>query len=295
MIEQLPSMLLAAAPVVAVRVVGAVGRPRLPPAVVDGALALSIAAGLMWALHASRVRPAFPLGASSSAWEWVFWFAPAGALLGLAEGFVRGPSERVRLGIRLVVGAGAAWLILADVAPQWLDGAARAQRVALAAGVLAGLWTVLRGATTPHARRVVAASTPSALLGGAVVLLRVGRAGVMAQAMAALAIATAAAAVPGSRAGALRVPRAAAPLLALVVGGLTVAGFPMAVEGGRADFRLATAVLLAAAPAAGRLVPSRVGPRLAIGLAALAALGVVCLAWAVSGSPDAFEAAPDGY
>src|SRR5690349_3853085 len=55
-------------------------------------MAVAIPAGLLLALVRVGVRPALPLGASSSGWEWLFWLAPVGAVLGVVAARARVPT-----------------------------------------------------------------------------------------------------------------------------------------------------------------------------------------------------------
>jgi hypothetical protein len=279
--DLVPLVLLPAVLVLIVRGLVALSRGRSSAAARDAAVSLAIAVAFCVVLYLREIRPQLPLASSESPWEWVFWLVPAAAVVGVVETATPMP-RLVRLAVRLVVGAGAAWLVVARV--PGLAGAGRLARVAVAAVAVASLWTAIAFARDPERRRAVAVSTVVAVgAGGAVVGVLATTVG-MAEALACLAAGAGAAAVPIPFRGPLRIPTAAAATIAVGLVLVLLSAYSFLNYGDVVNVPLGTVVLLAIAPATGWLVPRRSPPIIAILLAGAAALLVVGAAAAIGGA-----------
>ncbi|MFO0932803.1 MAG: hypothetical protein U1E39_08835 [Planctomycetota bacterium] len=243
----------------------------------DALLAVGIVAGFGLAAWFGEpaLRPSLPLAPSDSSFLWVVWFAPAGLVLGLLDG--RLPVV-ARWGLRLAVGAGAAWLILEPVAAR-LTELEIALRVGASAVLSAALWAALADPRDPGRRHATAVATIVALAAGGLVYVHVGHVARMGQTAAILSAVVGAAAAPVPPTRPFHLPRVVAGALALVIVPLSLSGFvylnsesPWHTE---ILWPVATAVLVPAAPLAGLLVPPRWPRLVTAALAALLALAVV--------------------
>ena len=104
---------------------------------------LAVAAGFAVGFVVILRWPELPLAAGTDAWTWVAWFAPAGLLVGAGEPGWRLPLG-VRLAVRLLVSAGAAWLVLSPKVG--LGGSERGWILAVSALGTTLLWTTLGSA-----------------------------------------------------------------------------------------------------------------------------------------------------
>ena len=270
--DLVPLVLLPAALVLVARALSALVRRR-SEAVADGVVTLAIAVALCVVLHAREIRPHLPLAPGESPWEWVFWLAPAAAVVGILDAWARVPGL-VRGVARVVLAGGAAWLIVSRIDAHWIDDAARWQRIAGAAVLMASTWTALAWARDPERGRAVAVSSVVGAGAGALIFGLVPNQG-MAEALGAFSVAVGAAVAPFPPRYAIRLPSPAPALVALVVGVIALSGHSFLNYGDVVQYPLATAALVVVAPAAGLLVPRGIRPVSAIALAALAALLVV--------------------
>lgn len=221
------------------------------------------------------LRPSLPLAPSDSSFLWVVWFAPAGLLLGLLDGRL---PVAARWGLRLAVGAGAAWLILEPVAER-LSGPEVALRVGASAVLSAAVWAALADPRDPGRRHATAVATIVALAAGGLVYVHVGHVARMGQTAAILSAVVGAAAAPVPPTRPFHLPRVVAGALALVIVPLSLAGFTylniVSKWHTQILWPVATALLVPAAPLAGLLVPPRWPRLVTAALAALLALAVV--------------------
>src|SRR5262245_5279833 len=160
-------------------------------------------------------RPSLPVARNESDWLWVFWFAPAAALLGVAESALSVPRPVKWIG-RALAGAFAAWLVVRSVAPR-LSTADLWLRVGASAALAAALWSALADPDDDGRRRPMAVAAVVAVGASSIVYLLVGRVAVQSEAAGILAAALGAAALPFSPRAAVLLPRASAGVVALVV------------------------------------------------------------------------------
>jgi hypothetical protein len=293
--ELLWLIVLPAAAVLLVRLAASRVRTRGPVAVAMADLVVAAGVVVVFVLAAwfgePALRPSFPLATHDSSFLWVVWFAPAGLLLGAVETRVR---TLERWALRTAAGVGAAWLIVEPVAAR-LSAAELALRLGSAGLLTAALWSALADPRDAGRRHTTAVATLVALAAGGLVYVHVGHVARMGQTAAILSAVVGAAAAPVPPTRPFDLPRALGGALALVVVPLSLAGFvylnstsPWHTE---ILWPVATAVLVAAAPLAGLLVPPR-GPRLVTAaVAAILALAVVAAAAAAGGA----FASPSGH
>lgn len=210
----------------------------------EAILALGLAAGFGAALLAFDVRPDLPLRVSEAAWWWVFWFAGAGAILGVFETLVRLPLA-VRGVLRAAASFGASWLLLQPLVPHALAADAHLEWAAIAGLATTVLWSVLADEAPRPSRLSLVLPLAVALPAAAAICHLYGKSALFAQALGALAVgvgATAALALP--RRDARLLPAAAAPVVALVFAGMLTASVGYLNFGGVVRFPLASALLL---------------------------------------------------
>ena len=237
----------------------------------DAVVALGAAAAFVASAWAVEVRPDLPLARSQSAWWWVVWLVPAGALLAPLVDATRLPQA-----LRAVVRAAAATLgfrllLLAPYVPHALDDASAWQRAGVGGAAAAALWTLVDAGSARGARVALVAPVLVAVLVAAVVLLQWGASASMATAAGALLVSLAATAVlawPSRRAlwpGAVGAA-AGVGLVGLLLGALSALNY-----GSTVRVPVATAALLAAAALAGVVRRPAVAIVLAVLLAGAAA------------------------
>jgi hypothetical protein len=190
------------------------------------------------------VRPSLPLAAHESAWEWVFWLAPAGALLGLLEPWTRLP-ESARFAARWGIATGGAWLVVRPLAPHAVTAAQALGRAAAAGLAAEVLWSALVARARRGGGLLGVAALGPALFGASYVLYAQGHSYLLAAAAGALATAVATLAVLGRRDPA-PLPATTAPVVALAFAGLLLGAHAYLNFGDVVRFPWPTALLLAA-------------------------------------------------
>ena len=246
-------------PVAACAVAWALGRFGFPsrPRVRGALAALGLAVGFCATLFTSGRRPSLPLGPSEDAWTWVFWFAPAGVILGIAGRFLPA-SESLRFPTRWLAATAAARLLLQGLVPHALTERDALFRAVAAGAVAAGVWT----AASVQARRAVLAPPRTgppplfaaipliaALAGAAVIVLQWSHNVAMAQGLGALAAGVSTTALLAWRRGNPALPASAAPVMVLAFVGILLGAHAYLNYGSVVRFPWQTGVLLAAAAA----------------------------------------------
>ncbi len=250
---------------------------RLAPAV---AVAMAFSLGF---LLVHRHWPSFPLAPSTSAFEWVAWFAVGGLAFGAAE--VVGPlPPAFRFGLRFTAALAASWLILAPHAV--MAPATRWTATLVAAAGTTLLWTVAAarrgdGPLLPLLPVAIAAGVAAvcfAMTSGSIALgLTTANLAVALLVVSLLAVAT------GRRPGF----DAAAAVAAPVFGTLVLAAWAYLNYEDRTFLPTPSALLFLLAPAAGITAEARRLPRGDRASATLLGAGVtllfVALAWWIAG------------
>ncbi|HTE05358.1 MAG TPA: hypothetical protein VK824_04110, partial [Planctomycetota bacterium] len=189
--------------------------------------------------------------------DWIAVVALLGLLVG-AAGLVRRWPQRLRGVLRVIVAAGAVWLVAGKPMERALGEAGMWQQVALLGAGIALAWSALEGLATPAVR-----AGPLLLLwllaAGCAAVLAISGSLVLGKLAGALAAALGAAIVLGVRRPGAATLLGAAPPVALTLGALLVAGMRLASVPPRAALALLAAAVSAFAVRllAGRAARSR--------------------------------------
>jgi hypothetical protein len=194
--------------------------------------------------------PSFPLLPSEDATRWVFWFAAAGAVLGVAEELLP-PHEGLRLPLRWAAGTAAGWVMLRPrVMVETLTTTDAVVRAAGAGVVVAALWTAIESRSKKGGWVALALPPVIAAAAAGWTFFDFASSLSLARLAGALAAAVAATAVVARGRGSPALPVAAAPVVALVFVGLLLGAYGYVNYGDVVKFPLGTGLLLAAAACA---------------------------------------------
>ena len=230
-------------------------RPRL----LRYGVLLGVAAGFAVGFTVILRWPELPLAAGTDAWYWVAWLAPAALLLGGVELAWRAPLA-VRLGLRLLAAAGAAWLLVSPKVGQ--SASEKGLIIAVSAVGMALLWTTLSRARQDEPPEwgalpvALAAGLSAAVLAFFSGSLAMGQ--VTGALSAALTAPVALAVVFRLRGESLAAPSAA--VASLVFGGLLLSAYAYLNYGSEVFFPASVPLLLLAGAILGTLLPRLLAP-----------------------------------
>ena len=195
------------------------------------------------------MRPGLPLAPSEDAWTWVFWLAPFGASLAVAETLAPG-RDAWRWPLRVAAGSVAAWLVVRPFVPHAVSTVAALVRC-LGAGVVTALvWGAIAQGASRGGRLATALPPVIAASAAAAIALEFASAAVLALALGTLASSTATTALLAGRGPRPLLPVAAGGAFAVPFVVLLLAADPDLSYGSRVTFLPAACLAGSAACAA---------------------------------------------